>query len=140
MKYYKDKNGSIFAYARDGSQDMYIPADQKEITEEQAKTILQKRIDAFNDSYVPDSLTRFQLLSALKIFRLDNNESFFNAIDKGITSLSDGSIDNIIIKTAWETATEFGRGSLLVNFIQNHMLLTDTQIDDIFKKGGGITT
>jgi len=46
MKYYKDKNGQIYAYCDDGSQDEFIPRDQIAITEKEAlKLIKPKPVD-----------------------------------------------------------------------------------------------
>ena len=40
MKYYKDDKNNVFGYAKDGSQDEFIPADYTAITDAEADAIL----------------------------------------------------------------------------------------------------
>lgn len=42
MKHYKDKNGKVYAYEADGSNDHRIPKDFTPITNEEAKKISEE--------------------------------------------------------------------------------------------------
>lgn len=44
MKFYKDKNGNVFAYEADGSQDYVIPDDLVPITEDEANQLRKPKI------------------------------------------------------------------------------------------------
>ena len=140
MKYYKDKDNNVFAFEADGSQDEFISDDLIAITQKEAEYIIQKKQEAYVETYTPDSLSRFQMLSILKISKLDNGESMYQVVDSFIKGLPEDTSDNIIIKTAWETAPEFRRDSLLVTEAQKKLNLTDAEADELFKKGGELST
>ncbi len=140
MKYYKDKDNNIFAFEADGSQDEFIADDLIAITQKEAEDIIQKKQEADVEAYIPDTLSRFQMLSILKISKLDSGESMYQVVDSFIKGLPEDTSDNIIIKTAWDTAPEFRRDSLLVTEAQKKLNLTDAEADELFKKGGELST
>lgn len=140
MKYYKDKDNNIFAFEADGSQDEFIPDDLIAITQKEAEDIIQKKQEAIAEAYIPDTLSRFQMLSILKISKLDSGESMYQVVDGFIKGLPEDTSDNIIIKTAWDTSPEFRRDSLLVTAAQKKLNLTDAETDGLFKKGGRLST
>lgn len=140
MKYFKDKDSNVFAFEEDGSQDEYIPSDLVAISKEEADKLIEKAQDAMVASYIPDTLSRFQMLSILKISKLDSGKSMYQVVDNFINELSDDSPDNIIIKTAWDSASEFRRESLLVSAIQKHLNLSAAEIDELFKNGAQLST
>lgn len=135
MKYFKDKDNNVFAFEEDGSQDEYIPSELVAIRNDEAGELIQKQQDENEANYIPDSLSRFQMLSILKISKLDSGESMYQMVDSFIKGLPEDNSDNIIIKTAWETAPEFRRDSLLVTAAQKRLNLSDAEADKIFKEG-----
>lgn len=140
MKYYKDKDNNIFAFEADGSQDEFISDDLIAITQKEAEDIIQKKQEADVEAYIPDTLSRFQMLSILRISKLDSGESMYQVVDRFIKDLPEDTSDNIVIKTAWDTAPEFRRDSLLVTAAQKKLNLTDAEADELFKKGGELST
>lgn len=140
MKYYKDKDNNIFAFEADGSQDEFISDDLIAITQKEAEDIIQKKQEADVEAYIPDTLSRFQMLSILRISKLDSGESMYQVVDRFIKDLPEDTSDNIVIKTAWDTAPEFRRDSLLVTEAQKKLNLTDAEADELFKKGGELST
>lgn len=140
MKYYKDKDNNVYAFEADGSQDEFISDDLIAITQKEAEDIIQKKQEADVEAYIPDTLSRFQMLSILKISKLDSGESMYQIVDSFIKGLPEDTSDNIIIKTAWDTAPEFRRDSLLVTEAQKKLNLTDAEADELFKKGGELST
>lgn len=140
MKYYKDKDNNVYAFEADGSQDEFISDDLIAITQKEAEDIIQKKQEADVEAYIPDTLSRFQMLSILKISKLDSGESMYQVVDSFIKGLPEDTSDNIIIKTAWDTAPEFRRDSLLVTEAQKKLNLTDAEADELFKKGGELST
>lgn len=140
MKYYKDKDNNVYAFEADGSQDEFISDDLIAITQKEAEDIIQKKQEADVEAYTPDTLSRFQMLSILKISKLDSGGSMYQVVDSFIKGLPEDTSDNIIIKTAWDTAPEFRRDSLLVTEAQKKLNLTDAEADELFKKGGELST
>lgn len=140
MKYYKDKDNNIFAFEADGSQDEFISDDLIAITQKEAEDIIQKKQEADVEAYIPDTLSRFQMLSILRISKLDSGESMYQVVDGFIKDLPEDTSDNIVIKTAWDTAPEFRRDSLLVIEAQKKLNLTDAEADELFKKGAKLST
>lgn len=140
MKYYKDKNDNIFAFEENGSQDEYIPPELVTISKDEADNIIEKAQEKIAASYNPDTLTRFQMLSILRISKLDSGESMYQVVDSFIKDLPEDTSDNIIIKTAWETAPEFRRDSLLVAAAQDRLHLSDAEADELFKNGSQLST
>lgn len=143
MKFFKDTDDNVFAFDEDGSQDKYISSDLVAISKGEADKLVEKAQEmsrAETEDYIPDTLSRFQMLSILKISKLDSGESMYQVVDNFINKLSDDSPDNIIIKTAWDSASEFRRESLLVSAIQKHLNLSAAEIDDLFKNGAQLST
>lgn len=140
MKYYKDKDNNIFAFEEDGSQDEYISSELVAISKDEAGKLIEKAQEATAASYMPDTLSRFQMLTILKLSKLDTGESMYQVVDSFIKGLSDDSPDNIIIKTAWDTAPEFRRDSLLVTAAQKRLKLSDAEADELFKNGAKLFT
>ena len=143
MKFFKDTDDNVFAFDEDGSQDKYISSDLVAISKGEADKLVEKAQEmsrAETEDYIPDTLSRFQMLSILKISKLDNGKSMYQVVDNFINELSDDSPDNIIIKTAWDSASEFRRESLLVSAIQKHLNLSAAEIDDLFKNGAQLST
>ena len=50
MKYYINKNGELFAFEKDGSQDFLITEDMKQISLEEIEAINQTKEDEFKQS------------------------------------------------------------------------------------------
>ncbi len=143
MKFFKDTDDNVFAFDEDGSQDKYISSDLVAISKGEADKLVEKAQEmsrAETEDYIPDTLSRFQMLSILKISKLDSGESMYQVVDNFINKLSDDSPDNIIIKTAWDSASEFRRESLLVSAIQKHLNLSAAEIDELFKNGAQLST
>lgn len=140
MKYYKDKDDNVYAFEEDGSQDEYIPSDLVAISKEEADNIIEKNQKVEDDAGAPDTLSRFQMLSILKITKLDSGESMYQVVDSFIKDLSEDTADNIIIKTAWDTAPEFRRDSLLATAAQKRLKLSDAEADELFKNGAKLST
>lgn len=143
MKYYKDKDCNVFGFEEDGSQDDYISSGLVFITEKEANKLIEKEQEsnrAEKKDFVPDVLSRFEMLSILKILKLNSGESMYKVLDNFIKELTDDSSDNIIIKTAWDTSTEFRRNSLLVAVAQKSLNLSDNETDELFKKGAQLST
>lgn len=143
MKYYKDKDCNVFGFEEDGSQDDYISSGLVFITEKEANKLIKKEQEsnrAEKKHFVPDVLSRFEMLSILKILKLNSGESMYKVLDNFIKELTDDSSDNIIIKTAWDTSTEFRRNSLLVAVAQKSLNLSDNETDELFKKGAQLST
>ena len=143
MKFFKDTDDNVFAFDEDGSQDKYISSDLVAISKGEADKLVEKAQEmsrAETEDYIPDTLSRFQMLSILKISKLDSGESMYQVVDNFINKLSDDSPDNIIIKTAWDSASEFRRESLLVSEIRKHLNLSAAEIDDLFKNGAQLST
>lgn len=143
MKYYKDKDDNVYAFEEDGSQNEYISSELIAISKEEADKLIEKAQEmsrAETEDYIPDTLSRFQMLSILKISKLDSWKSMYQVVDNFINKLSDDSPDNIIIKTAWDSASEFRRESLLVSEIRKHLNLSAAEIDDLFKNGAQLST
>lgn len=143
MKYYKDKDCNVFGFEEDGSQDDYISSGLVFITEKEANKLIEKEQEsnrAEKKDFVPDVLSRFEMLSILKILKLNSGESMYKVLDNFIKELTDDSSDNIIIKTAWDTSTEFRRNSLLVAVAQKSLNLSDNETDELFKEGAQLST
>lgn len=140
MKYFKDKKGNIFAFEKDGPQDKYISSELIAIEKDEADKIVQKQQEDYEANYIPDTLTRFQMLSILRISKLDSGEPMYQVVDDFIKDLPEDTSDNIIIKTAWETAPEFRRDSLLATTVQKRLNLSDAETDELFKKGAKLST
>ena len=143
MKFFKDTDDNVFAFDEDGSQDKYISSDLVAISKGEADKLVEKAQEmsrAETEDYIPDTLSRFQMLSILKISKLDNGKSMYQVVDNFINELSDDSPDNIIIKTAWDTAPEFRRDSLLVTAAQKRLKLSDAEADELFKNGAKLFT
>lgn len=138
MKYYKDNDDNVYAFEEDGSQDEYISSELVAISKEEADKIIQKKRE--EEAYTPDTLSRFQMLTILKISKLGTGESMYQVVDNFINGLTEESSDNIIIKTAWDSASEFRRESLLVSAIQKHLNLSAAEIDELFKNGAQLST
>ena len=138
MKYYKDNDDNVYAFEEDGSQDEYISSELVAISKEEADKIIQKKRE--EEAYTPDTLSRFQMLTILKISKLGTGESMYQVVDNFINGLTEESSDNIIIKTAWDSASEFIRESLLVSAIRKHLNLSAAEIDDLFKNGAQLST
>lgn len=140
MKYFKDSDDNVLAFEEDGSQDEYISSELVAISKDEADMLIEKAQDAITASYVPDTLSRFQMLTILKISKLDTGELMYQVVDSFINGLSDDSPENIIIKTAWDTAPEFRRDSLLVTAAQKRLKLSDAEADELFKNGAKLST
>lgn len=143
MKFFKDTDDNVFAFDEDGSQDKYISSDLVAISKGEADKLVEKAQEmsrAETEDYIPDTLSRFQMLSILKISKLDNGKSMYQVVDNFINELSDDSPDNIIIKTAWDSASEFRRESLLVSAIRKHLNLSAAEFDELFKNGAQLST
>lgn len=140
MKYYKDNDDNVYAFEEDGSQDEYISSELVAISKEEADKIIQKKREEEEEAYTPDTLSRFQMLTILKISKLGTGESMYQVVDNFINGLTEESSDNIIIKTAWDSASEFRRESLLVSAIRKHLNLSAAEIDDLFKNGAQLST
>jgi hypothetical protein len=57
MKHYKNKDGVLFGFLEDGSQDAFIPADFVRITEEEANILReehQKKVAEQMKSLMPN--------------------------------------------------------------------------------------
>lgn len=88
---------------------------------------------------MPQFLNRFQMLTVLRLTKLDNGSSLYQSADNYLNALTDDTIERVTIKTAWETAQEFSRDSALIGLIQTEFKLTDAELDDLFRQGLGIT-
>lgn len=165
MKWYKDKNGQAFAYEDDvpefGSfaeievknedgetvvEKIYPEFTVKEgliaITKEEADAIVkavQDELDAEVAAFVPQSLSRFQALTVLKLTKINETTNLYQATDAYIKSLSGDTAQDVVIQTAWETASEFRRDSATILMAQKMFNLTDEQVDQMFIKGAEIT-
>ncbi|WP_392564594.1 hypothetical protein RHO13_03775 [Orbus wheelerorum] len=142
MKYYKNNNNQVFAFELDGSQDSYIADDLVAITDVEANDIIEKyqnKLIEEQQKIVPQSLNRFQMLTVLRLTKLDNGSSLYQSADNYLNALTDDTIERVTVKTAWETAQEFSRDSALIGLIQTEFKLTDAELDDLFRQGLGIT-
>jgi len=141
MKYYKNTNNQVFAYENDGSQDSYIADDLVAITDIEANDLIKKAQDeltARQQKIVPQLLNRFQMLTILRLTKLDDGASLYQSANNYINALADDTIENVTVKTAWETAAEFSRDSALIELIQNEFKLTHEQLDELFRQGAGL--
>jgi len=142
MKYYKNTNNQVFAFEIDGSQDSYITDDLIAITDIEANDLIKKIRDELTgkeQKIVPQTLSRFQALTVLKLTKLEDGQTLYKATDDYINSLSDDSIENITAKTAWETAHEFRRDSALISLAEKMFNLSNKQVDEMFINGSKIT-
>lgn len=129
MKYYKDNKNQVLAYESDGSQDEFIPKELIAISEQEAIDIANKH-DAGPE--VPTEISRFQMLAFLRV-TMYAGRTMYDWINDYVNGLDDKSDENIILKTAWETAPAFSRTSFPVMTAQRLFNLTDEQGDEIFK-------
>lgn len=163
MKYYKDENSQVFAYEdsvpefssyteidvenEDGEivkQKVYPEFTVKEgliaITKEEADAILKATQDEINtETCIPQSLSRFQALTVLKLTKINETTNLYQATDAYIKSLSGDTAQDVVIQTAWETASEFRRDSATILMAQKMFNLTDEQVDQMFINGAEIT-
>ncbi|WP_392562473.1 hypothetical protein RHO12_03050 [Orbus sturtevantii] len=135
MKYYKDQNNSIWAFDDDVDVAIMRP-DLIEMTEKEIDTMLSVSDEQIA---VPQSLSRFQAMTVLKLTKLENGNTLFQATDAYINSLDNDSVENITAKTAWETAQEFRRDSALIQLAEKLFSLTNKQVDEMFIQGSKIT-
>lgn len=94
-----------------------------------------EKLAEYKKMFVPQVLSRFQALTILKLTKIDETTSLYQATDAYINSLSGETAKEIVIKTAWETASEFRRDSTLINTCKEMFGLTDEQVDEMFIKG-----
>lgn len=137
MKYYKDSNEQIYAFDADVPQDEFTPAGLVSITEKEAMELAKKKQDELSKDFVPDSISRFQMLALLKTTRYADS-TMFQYVDDYVKNLDEETPENIILKTAWGTASDFRRDSMPVKTAQRLLGLTDEQRDDLFKKASEI--
>ncbi|WP_392552977.1 hypothetical protein RHO14_03680 [Orbus wheelerorum] len=142
MKYYKNNNNQVFAFELDGSQDSHITDDLVAITDVEANDLIKKNQNKLieeQQKIVPQFLNRFQMLTVLRLTKLDDGSSLYQSADNYLNALADDTIERVTVKTAWETAQEFSRDSALIGLIQTEFKLTDAELDDLFRQGLGIT-
>ncbi|OCG21150.1 hypothetical protein A9G11_08405 [Gilliamella sp. wkB108] len=65
--------------------------------------------------------------------------TMYDWINDYVNNLDDKSDENIILKTAWETASEFSRTSFPVMTAQRLFNLTDEQGDEMFLAASKMT-
>lgn len=138
MKYYKDEKDQIYAFDADGSQDEVIPGHLTNIPEKEALDFVQKKQNKLSADFVPNLISRFQMLSMLKTTAYGNS-TMFQTVDDYVKNLDDDTPENVILKTAWDTAGEFSRDSIPVLTAQRLLGITDEQRDELFKKASNIT-
>lgn len=107
MKYYKDKDGKVFAYEADGSQDALIPASYKKMTNAE----VTKHLNPPTDDVVPTVVSRFQARRALK------DVGKFEAVEAAIAQADE------FTKDAWNDAQEFRRDSGLIQSLGSSLSL-----------------
>ncbi|WP_392560846.1 hypothetical protein RHO12_06475 [Orbus sturtevantii] len=138
MKYFKNSNNEVYAYESDGSQDSYITGDLIAISNLEANELVKKAQDLIRakiEAQIPQLLNRFQMLTILRLTKLDDGSSLYQSADNYINALADDTIERVTVKTAWETAQEFCRDSTFIGMIQTEFKLTDVQVDNLFKQG-----
>ncbi|WP_392563182.1 hypothetical protein RHO12_12605 (plasmid) [Orbus sturtevantii] len=134
MKYYKDQKNNIWAF--DDDVDVAIMRlDLIEMTEKEINTMLFVSDEQIT---VPQSLSRFQAMTVLKLTKLEDGITLYQATDAYINSLDNDSVESITAKTAWETAQEFRRDSTLIQLAGKLFNLTDEQVDKMFFEGAKI--
>lgn len=138
MKYYKDEKDQIYAFDADGSQDEFIPGHLTNIPEKEALDFVQKKQNKLSADFVPNLISRFQMLSMLKTTAYGNS-TMFQTVDDYVKNLDDDTPENVILKTAWDTAGEFSRDSIPVLTAQRLLGITDEQRDELFKNASNIT-
>lgn len=135
MKYYKDKNNSVWAY----DDNVDVSDINSNLTEMTAIEINEMLSVSEVQATIPQALSRFQALTILKLTKLDDGNTLYQATDEYINSLDNDSIENITAKTAWETAQEFRRDSTLIQLAEKLFGLSNEQVDDMFIYGAKIT-
>ncbi|WP_392559652.1 hypothetical protein [Orbus mooreae] len=166
MKYYKDKNNQIWAY-EDNIPEFGSYTEIETVNDEESETVIEKvypeftvkegliaimeeeanEINAKNQAklegnaeiYIPQVLSRFQALTVLKLTKINETTTLYQATDDYIKSLDGDTTKEIVIQTAWETASEFRRDSTLINTCKEMFHLTDEQVDEMFIHGSEIT-
>lgn len=95
--------------------------------------------EAERKAKVPPSISRFQMMAFLKITSYAD-KPMYDWVNNFVNNLDGSSEENIILKTAWETAPEFTRDSFPVMTAQKLFELTDEQGDEFFIAASKITT
>lgn len=137
MKYYKTDKNQIFSYDGDDSQYDFIGNGLIEISEQEAKTIEDEQLAAIENE-VPTEISRFQMLAFLRV-TMYAGRTMYDWINDYVNDLDDKSDENIILKTAWETSSEFSRTSFPVMTAQRLFNLTDEQGDEMFLAASKMT-
>ncbi|WP_392552933.1 hypothetical protein RHO14_03450 [Orbus wheelerorum] len=135
MQYFKDKLGNIWAFDDDVDVAILRP-DLIEMSDVEINAMLSVSDEQIA---VPQALSRFQALTVLKLTKLENGNTLYQATDEYINSLSDDTVENITAKTAWETAQEFRRDSNLIQLAEKIFSLSNEQVDEMFIQGAKIT-
>jgi hypothetical protein len=118
MKYYKNANNEVYAYAADGSQDAYIPSSSVSITIAEA--------DAIRFPILPQSVPQTVSAAQAKI-------ALFNAglLTQVETIMADPATP-VPMVISWNSAYNFDRSSPTLAALATQLGLTSTQLDDLF--------
>lgn len=119
MKYYKDANNNVYAYEGDGSQDEYILPGLVKITQADAESFRNQPSSA-----IPTIVTMAQARQALlQQGHLQHVSDYINGMTGAVGEAA---------RIDWEFRTTVERSHSLVALIQAELLLTDTQVDELF--------
>lgn len=104
MKFYKDKNNKVFSYAKDGSQDEFIPKDYVKITDAEAEAILHP------------SLTTAEEVTIAKAVKLQEIEDDFVEAESQSTDYAGfkfvGGYNSVMSIDAYVRLTKLGGGTI----------------------------
>ena len=124
MKYYK-KDGQVFAFEIDGSQDSYITEDMVKMTDDE----VDRHINP--EKYLSDS-ERLQL-NRERMPRLTPIEFDIKLVDARLYDQVQELIQSDIkLKIAYNRATFFSRTDPFIDQARIALGLTDTQVDTIW--------
>ena len=121
MKYFK-RNGVVFAFESDGSQDHLITGEFMAMSDAEISAHLAPQYPQ-----VPQSITPWQIRKAL------NQLGLRSAVEAAVAASTDQDL-----KDGWAVATEFNRLSPFVIDIGAALGKTDAELDALFTLGAGL--
>lgn len=124
MKYYK-KDGEVFAFEADGSQDNFIADEMVLMTQAQVDEHLKVEVLPLEQTLPP--LTRRQFKLALL------SEGLVDDIELAIDAIEDANA-RAVIRIEYEEATQFIRTSDSVAYMQQLLGLSDERTNEIWEK------
>ena len=133
MKYYK-KDGQVFAFEDDGSQDDYIQDGMIQMSSEEVDRHINPKkymsdeqlYDIYVKSLKPLSRRQF------KLTLLENN--LLEQVETLINSVED-TTQRIRLQIEYSEATEFQRTSNSVKYMCNLLGLTEEQVNQMWEQG-----